>query len=78
MKSQISIVPLDFPIKQTPALLGLQHPVVWNDPLVTILLNRGTSTPFFHIQKWKSYTVKMIFSLEGSKSRATTGLKHLY
>jgi len=38
----MSIVPLDFPIKQTPALLGLQHPQVWNDPLVTILLNKGT------------------------------------
>lgn len=42
MKSQISIVPLDFPMKQTPALLGLQHPAVWKHPLVTMLLKRGT------------------------------------
>ena len=38
MKSQMSIVPLDLPMKQTPALLGLQQPAVWKQPLVTELL----------------------------------------
>lgn len=57
----------------TPALVGLQQPDVWNEPLVTKLVKRGTYTLVFHTQKWKSYTVKTISSLEGSKSNATTG-----
>lgn len=72
------MVPLDLPINRTPALLGLQQPDVWNDPFVTKLVKRGTSTLVFHTQKWKSYTVKMMSSLDGIRSKATTGLKLLY
>ena len=41
MKSQMSMVPLDLPMKQTPALLGLQQPAVWKLPLLTMLENKG-------------------------------------
>ena len=54
MKSQISIVPLDFPMNRTPGLVGLQHPQVWKDPFVIILVKSGTSTLVFQMQKWKS------------------------
>lgn len=42
MKSQMSIVPFDFPIKHTPARLGLQQPEVLKDPFPTMLVKSGT------------------------------------
>lgn len=54
IKSHISMDPFDFPMKSTPALVGLQHPAVWNDPFVIKLVNNGTSTFVFQTQKWKS------------------------
>ena len=41
MKSHMSMVPFDLPMKQIPARLGLQHPEVLKHPLVTKLLKIG-------------------------------------
>ena len=50
----MSIVPFDLPINRTPALDGLQQPAVWKYTLVTKLVNKGTYTFVFQMQKWKS------------------------
>lgn len=38
-------------MNKTPALVGLQQPAVWNDPLVIKLVNKGTYTLVFQTQK---------------------------